>query len=147
MSTRSTERATLSPRTTALAKGKNFAVLSTVRPDGHPAAQVMWVDCDDEFILINTEKHRRKYANTLADPRVTVTIWKSDDPYTYVEIRGIVHDRIEGAPAREHIDALAWRYFGRPYDPDEIESERVILRIRPLSSADPESESRSESAP
>lgn len=122
----------LSPQIRELAKGKNFAVFTTLRPDGHPAAQVMWVDCDDECILINTERHRRKYRNTLADPRVTVTIWKADDPYTYVEIRGVVAERIEGAPARAHIDQLALRYFGRLYDPEQIESERVILRIRPL---------------
>jgi PPOX class probable F420-dependent enzyme len=93
----------------------------------------MWVDSDGEYILINTEKHRRKYRNVLADPRVTVTIWQVGNPYNYVEIRGMVHDHIEGQPAREHIDRLAMRYFGRLYDPDEIESERVILRIRPLS--------------
>jgi PPOX class probable F420-dependent enzyme len=122
----------LTPETVELATGKNFAMLTTLRPDGHPASQVMWVDSDGEYILINTEKHRRKYRNVLADPRVTVTIWQLDDPYRYVEVRGVVHDVIDGPPARDHIDQLALRYFGRRYDPDEIESERVILRIRPL---------------
>jgi PPOX class probable F420-dependent enzyme len=124
---------TLKPETVQLATEGNFAVLTTLRPDGHPASQVMWVDSDGEYILINTEKHRRKYRNVQADPRVTVTIWQLANPYSYVEIRGVVHDQIEGEPAREHIDKLAMRYFGRLYDPAEIESERVILRIRPLS--------------
>ena len=123
----------LKPATVQLATGGNFAVFTTLRPDGHPASQVMWVDSDGEYILINTEKHRRKYRNVQADPRVTVTIWQLANPYSYVEIRGVVHDQIEGEPAREHIDKLAMRYFGRLYDPAEIESERVILRIRPLS--------------
>ena len=123
----------LKPETVQLATEGNFAVLTTIRPDGHPASQVMWVDSDGEYILINTEKHRRKYRNVLADPRVTVTIWQAGNPYNYLEIRGVVHDHIEGQAAREHIDRLAMRYFGRLYDPDEIESERVILRIRPLS--------------
>ena len=123
----------LKPETVQLATEGNFAVLTTIRPDGHPASQVMWVDSDGEYILINTEKHRRKYRNVLADPRVTVTIWQAGNPYNYLEIRGVVHDHIEGQAAREHIDRLAIRYFGRLYDPDEIESERVILRIRPLS--------------
>ena len=123
----------LKPATVQLATGGNFAVFTTLRPDGHPASQVMWVDSDGEYILINTEKHRRKYRNVQADPRVTVTIWESGDPYSYVEIRGVVHDQIEGQPARAHIDTLAMRYFGHPYNQDEIESERVILRIRNLS--------------
>jgi PPOX class probable F420-dependent enzyme len=115
-----------------MAKAKNFAMFTTLRPDGHPASQVMWVDCDDDFVLLNTEIHRRKYGNTLADPRVTVTIWQHDVPYKYVEIRGLVHDYIHGQPARDHIDQLAVKYFGRLYDSDQIQSERVIIRIRPL---------------
>jgi PPOX class probable F420-dependent enzyme len=116
----------------ALAKGRNFAVLTTLRPDGHPAAQVMWVDADSEYILINTEKHRRKFRNVSADPRVTVTLIDAENPYHYAEVRGVVEEIVEGPAARAHIDALAWRYFGRPYDGSSIESERVILRIRPV---------------
>jgi PPOX class probable F420-dependent enzyme len=123
----------LKPRTIELATGRNFAVLTTLRPDGHPASQVMWVDADSDHILINTEVHRRKYQHVLADPRVTVTIWQAGNPYEYVEIRGVVADIVRGRAARDHIDQLAMRYFGRAYDPDEIESERVILRIRPVS--------------
>jgi PPOX class probable F420-dependent enzyme len=123
----------LKPRTIELATGKNFAVLTTLRPDGHPASQVMWVDADSDHILINTEVHRRKYQHVLADPRVTVTIWQAGNPYEYVEIRGVGADIVRGQAARDHIDQLAMRYFGRAYDPDEIESERVILRIRPVS--------------
>lgn len=123
----------LQERTVELATGKNFAVLTTVRHDGHPASQVMWVDADVDHILINTEVHRRKFKNVLADPRVTVTIWESGNPYNFVEVRGVVAEIVYGQAAREHIDRLAARYFGRPYNQDEIESERVILMIRPLS--------------
>lgn len=123
----------LRPATIAMATGRNFAMFTTLRPDGHPASQVMWVDADDTCVLINTEKHRRKYANVRNDPRVTVTIWDRDDPYSYLEIRGVVEEIVEGPAARAHIDSLAQRYFGRPYDATQIESERVVLRIRPLS--------------
>jgi PPOX class probable F420-dependent enzyme len=123
----------LSKELRELAEGRNFAAFTTLRPDGHPATQVMWVDCDDECLLINTEKHRRKYAHVLHDPRVTVMIWDAADPYRYVEARGLVKEIIHGPPAREHIDKLAWKYFGRPYDPSSIVSERVILRVTTLS--------------
>jgi PPOX class probable F420-dependent enzyme len=123
----------LKPETIAMMKAKNFATLTTLRSDGHPTTQVMWVDCDQNFVLMNTEIHRRKFHNMQRDPRVTVTVWRLEVPYEYIEIRGLVHDFIRGRPARAHIDQLALRYFGRLYDPDEIESERVIVRIRPLS--------------
>jgi PPOX class probable F420-dependent enzyme len=122
----------LDEHTRALAKNRNFATLTTLRKDGSPTAQVMWVDCDDDHILINTEVHRAKYKNMVRDPRVVVVIIDSADPYSYAEIRGEVVEFVHGAPARAHIDELSQRYFGRPYIQQQIESERVICRIRPV---------------
>lgn len=122
----------LDPQTVALAQGPNFAVLTTLRPDGHPVSQPMWVDSDGEHILINTEPHRRKFRNIESDPRVTVTIWERDNPYRYAEVRGRVTDVVRGDRARAHIDELSVLYDGQPYDADSIRSERVILVISPL---------------
>ena len=41
---------------------------------------VMWVDADDDHVLINTEVHRAKFKAIERDPRVTVMIWERDDP-------------------------------------------------------------------
>jgi PPOX class probable F420-dependent enzyme len=112
-------------------KGGAFATLTTLLPDGRPAAQVMWIDCDVECVLINTELHRQKFTNVEGDPRVVVCVWEKDDPYHYVEVRGDVVEIVRGEPARKHIDELALRYFDRLYRSEDIQSERVILRIRP----------------
>ena len=125
----------LDEHTRALAKGRNFATLTTLRKDGSPTAQVMWVDCDDDHILINTEVHRVKYRHMKRDPRVAVVIIDSDNPYSYAEIRGEVVGFVHGDAARAHIDELSQRYFGRPYIQEQIESQRVICRIRPASRA------------
>jgi PPOX class probable F420-dependent enzyme len=114
----------------AFARTANFAAFTTMRPDGHPVTQPMWVDADDDYVLINTEKHRRKFRNVQSDPRVTVTIFDRDDPYRYVEVRGHVVDTVEGQAARDHIDALSRKYTGQDYG-TTVKSERVILRIRP----------------
>ena len=113
-----------------LAEGPNFAALTTVLPDGQPQTHIMWVGCDDEHIIINTEVHRRKFKNIERDPRVTVTIWDADNPYSFVEVRGQVVDTVTGDEARGNIDALSQKYMGRDYASD-IQSERVILRIAP----------------
>ncbi len=115
----------------SLATGRNFAALTTLFTDGTPQTQVMWVDADDEHLLINTEVHRAKYRNVERDPRVTVTVWQADDPYRYIEARGEVTDIVRGAAARDHIDACAQRYLGRDYPAEQIVSERAILRIIP----------------
>lgn len=114
-----------------LAKGPNFGTIATLWRDGSPTTHVMWVDVDDEHVLINTEPHRAKYHNIQRDPRVSVTIWNADNPYDYVEVQGVVEDEIRGPEARAHIDALSEKYNGTPYDEDAIETERVILKIRP----------------
>ncbi len=107
-----------------------FGALTTLRPDGSPSTQMMWVDADERGVLINTEIHRRKFRDLQRDPRVAVMIVALTDPYTYLEVRGVVDSIVGGHEAREHIDALAHRYKGAPYA-SPIASERVIVRIRP----------------
>lgn len=121
----------LDPRVVELASGANFAALTTLLPDGHPQTQLMWVDTDGDHLLVNTEVHRRKFKNVERDPRVTLTIWDKEDPYSFVEVRGEVVGKIKGPEAREHIDELSRKYHGRPYG-TPIQSERVVLRIAPL---------------
>ena len=114
-----------------LAKGKNFAAFTTLLPDGHPMTHVMWVDCDDEHVLINTERHRQKAKNVRHDPRVTVTIWDQDEPYRYAEVRGEVVETVAGPEARAHIDSLSMKYHGHEYR-NRIQSERLLVRIKPF---------------
>ena len=121
----------LEPDVKALAEGPNFAVFTTLLPDGHPMAHVMWIGCDDDHLLINTEVHRAKFRNVERDPRVTVTVIDRDNSYRFAEVRGEVVEQVRGAEARSHIDALSQKYLGRPYDAKAIQSERVILKIAP----------------
>lgn len=114
-----------------LAQQPNFATLSTLMPDGQPQTQVMWVDADDDHVLINTEVGRQKWRNVERDPRVTVTVIDRENPYHYAEVRGRVVEVVRGDEARAHIDRLSNKYFGRDYDPAMIKTERVILRIEP----------------
>jgi PPOX class probable F420-dependent enzyme len=114
-----------------LARGRNFAAFTTLLPDGRPMTHVMWVDCDDDHVLINTESHRQKAKNIRRDPRVTVTIWDRDDPYHYAEVRGEVVETVAGPEARAHIDSLSLKYYGHEYR-NRIQSQRLLLRIKPL---------------
>ena len=121
----------LEPRVRELAQAVNFAALTVNLPSGRSMTHVMWVDADDDHVLINTEVHRAKFKAVERDPRVTVMVWVKDDPYRYAEVRGRVVETVRGPEARAHIDALSQKYRGRDYDPSIIKSERVILRIAP----------------
>ena len=114
-----------------LAQAPNFATLSVILRSGMPMTHVMWVDADDDHVLMNTEVHRAKFRAVRRDPRVTVTIWRRDDPYAYAEVRGRVVETVRGPEARAHIDRLSRKYRGKDFDESAITSERVLLRIAP----------------
>jgi PPOX class probable F420-dependent enzyme len=115
----------------SLAQANNFAAFTTLLPDGQPMTHIMWVDADDEHVLINTEVGRQKALNVKRDPRVTVTVIDAANPYRYGEVRGTVVEQETGPAARAHIDKLSLKYTGKPYDPNAIKTERILLRIAP----------------
>jgi PPOX class probable F420-dependent enzyme len=121
----------LEPAIRDLAQAKNFGTICVHLPSGQIASHVMWVDADDEHVLINTEVHRMKYKAIEQDPNVTVTVWDVDNPYRFGEVRGRVVGETRGEEARAHIDALSNKYTGADYS-TPIQSERVILRIEPV---------------
>ena len=121
----------LDPAVRELAHAPNFAALSVILRSGRPMTHIMWVDADDDHVLVNTEVHRAKFRAVQRDPRVTVTIWHRDNPYSYAEVRGRVVEVVRGPDARAHIDRLSLKYRGKDYDDSAITSERVILRVAP----------------
>ena len=119
----------LDPITRKLAQGANYAALTTLFSNGNPQTQVMWVDADENYLYMNTEIHREKYKNIDNDSRVSILIWKNDDPFKYVEVRGNVESTYGGKKARDHIDKLSEKYFKRSY-PFTVQTERVVLKIK-----------------
>jgi PPOX class probable F420-dependent enzyme len=102
--------------------------VATIEPDGRPQTSVVWVRTDGDDVLFSTIKSRRKYANLTADPRVSVLVFDTADPYTYAEVRGTA--TISDDPGAELIDELARKYTGQPFGVRPGE-QRVIVRVRP----------------
>ena len=108
-----------------------FGMLATLMPDGRPQVTPVWVDADDNTILVNTAKGRQKHKNVQRDPRVGVTLWDPDNPYRYVEIRGRVVEVTERG-ADQHIDKMAKKYLGKDKYPFAQPGEqRILLKIKP----------------
>ena len=113
-----------------IAKGPNYAIVTTLMPDGTPQTLPLWIDADDDHLLINTEVHRQRYKNVQANPKVTVLLLEDGNWYGYAEVRGHLVGEVRGQEARDHIDALSRKYQGTDYG-NPIQSERVILKIAP----------------
>ncbi|MGI9657679.1 MAG: PPOX class F420-dependent oxidoreductase, partial [Gaiellaceae bacterium] len=104
----------------------------TLNPDGRPQINPMWIDREDETVVINTAIGRQKEKNLRRDGRVTLAVTEPDNPYQYVEIRGDVVEFIEGDEAEAGIDKLAKKYIGEDKYPWRQEGERrVKIRIEP----------------
>ena len=120
---------TLNEASRALIDGNNFASIATVNPDGSPQTSVVWVTRDGDDLLFSTVVGRRKELNLRRDPRVSVTIFDQEQPYSYIEVRGSV--TLDETGGRELIDALSHKYRGEGYPVEAEGTVRVVIRLTP----------------
>ena len=110
-----------------LLDGRHFGVLATINPDGGPQTSAMWMGRDGDDVLFSTIEGRRKHRNLLRDPRASITILDSDDPYNYVELRG--RCTITEDVGRAFDIGLSHTYDGKDPDPDPPGTVRLIVRM------------------
>jgi len=113
-----------------LLRGGNYAQLVTLNTDGSPQVTVLWVDADEDHVLLNTAEGRTKDLNLRRDPRAAVCVVEDGDWYRWISITGAVLDRVTGEEAERHIDALSRRYDDEPWN-GVAGQVRVLYRIRP----------------
>jgi PPOX class probable F420-dependent enzyme len=99
---------------TGLLDGRNFAQLATLMPDGSPHSASVWVGREGQRIIICTDPDSVKARNTRRDPRVAISIFNLDDPYSQAQLRGRV---VEWRPDSgfKFLDAISNKYVGKPY--------------------------------
>lgn len=118
------------PDVQALLAKPNFAVISTHNPDGTILSNVVWVDTEDGALSVNSAVGRKWPTNLDRDPQTSVVVIDSENPYSFVEVRGRAEGTTDGAD--EHIDALAKKYLGKDEYPFRQPGEqRIKFRISP----------------
>ncbi|HUH37231.1 MAG TPA: PPOX class F420-dependent oxidoreductase [Spongiibacteraceae bacterium] len=109
---------------------KCFAHAATLRPDGRLSVHPVTVLLRNGQVCFSTLKSRGKYRNLVRDPRLSLSIPHPENPWHYLELRGLA--RLEDDPRREVIDQIARKYLGQdhyPYDAPGDERVTVILDI------------------
>jgi PPOX class probable F420-dependent enzyme len=103
----------LEPQVRALLSRPNFAHVSTVMPDGSPNNSPVWIDVQDDHILICSEEGSLKVRNLRRDSRVAISVLDFHDPYEELQIRGRVVE-IRDDPKFEFLDHISHKYIGKP---------------------------------
>jgi PPOX class probable F420-dependent enzyme len=104
---------TLSNNVRRLFDDRNFAVLSTLEADGRPHSTVVWTKREGDDIVFALPKNRRKTTNLIRDPRVTVVVFDTANPYQSAQVQGTAYvaDDLDGGLVEE----LSHKYTGGPY--------------------------------
>jgi PPOX class probable F420-dependent enzyme len=110
---------------------KAFASVATIGPNGEPQNNPVWFGWDGSHIRFSQTTTRQKYRNTRADRRVALSILDPDDPYRYLEIRGVVAD-VEDDPDLAFINSMALKYLGLDRYPwHQPGDERIVIVVEP----------------
>jgi PPOX class probable F420-dependent enzyme len=115
--------------TRELLDGRNFATVATLNPDGGPQTSVVWILREGDTMVFSTTAGRRKAMNLARDPRISVTVFQTENPYRSVEIRGtaeLAEDTSKSLPR-----ALSHKYLGQDPRPEPDEVIRLIVRVIP----------------
>jgi PPOX class probable F420-dependent enzyme len=107
----------------------NFATVATLAKDGSPQTSVVWIKRDGDDVLFSTVVGRAKERHLARDPRVSITVIDSDNPYKYTEFRGEASLTTEGGD--DLINELAQKYTGDDYKGDVgTDNVRVVVRVK-----------------
>lgn len=122
----------LSAKAKKLIDASNFACVATIMPDGSPHVSPVWIDRDDDTVIINSPEKTQKVKNLKRDPRVAVCVYDLSNPHSRLVIRGRVIE-ITKKGAEEHIDRMEMKYNGNPrYPRHDEENPRTLVRIEPI---------------
>ena len=92
-----------------------FCAISTHLNNDQIQTHLMWVDYEEDYIVINTEKERKKTENIRSNANISLVIFHPSSMYSSWEIRGVVKEILSDKSADSHIDKLSLRYTGKPY--------------------------------
>ncbi|HEX6817452.1 MAG TPA: pyridoxamine 5'-phosphate oxidase family protein [Ktedonobacterales bacterium] len=108
-----------------------LAVVGTKRRDGTVRMNPVWFEYDAGSFWLNSWRGSRWLAHLERERDITLLLLDPRNGGRWAQVQGrLVSATTEGAD--EHIDRLAHRYTGRPYQPWRAGVQRVKIQIEPL---------------
>jgi len=118
------------PEVRELLANPNYAVVSTFNANGSVHNTIVRLSAENGAVAVNSAIGRIWPTNLERDPRVTVLVFESGNPYHYVEIRGQATASRDDAD--EHINSLSKKYINQDEYPFRAPGEeRIKFTIEP----------------
>lgn len=112
-----------------------WAVLTTLRGDGHPVSSLVAYARDDDTLVVSTPGTTFKRSSLDRDPRITLTIISNQEPFNFVSVEG--RASIETEKLVEGTKLVFANIADTGYsEPDDLAGwlqaqQRVLIRIHP----------------
>jgi PPOX class probable F420-dependent enzyme len=120
--------APMSTETQALIRRPNFAHLATIRSDGSPKLDPIWIEIVDEStVMMATGRQSLKTKNILNDPRVAISIVDMDNPYEEAQLRGVAE--VEADLDMATMDQISNKYTSKPFPMRDNIDNRVVIKV------------------
>jgi PPOX class probable F420-dependent enzyme len=116
----------LEPQVRALLSRPNFTHVSTLMPDGSPNNSPVWIDVQDDRILISSEESSLKVRNLRRDSRIALSVVDFHDPYEEAQIRGRVVE-IRDDSTFEFLNHISHKDIGQNYPDRALEGVLVLV--------------------
>jgi PPOX class probable F420-dependent enzyme len=109
-----------------------LAHVATVDSQGTPHSNPVWISWDGTHLRFSQVVGRQKERNLTLNPAIALSLVDPDDPYRYMEIRGVL-DGVEDDSSLDFINSMAMKYLGLERNPwEKAGQKRIVMRIRPL---------------
>jgi PPOX class probable F420-dependent enzyme len=115
----------------ALINAPNAGHLGYLGAAGQPVVTPVWIDLQEDLLIVNCLQTTAKLAAVRRDPRVAVEISDRENHLKKLSIQGrAVEVTDEGAEA--HIDRVSAKYIGQePYPWRQPGDHRWLIKIKP----------------
>lgn len=120
---------TLNEETRRLLDGKNFATVATLGPDGAPQTSVVWIAREGDTAVFTITSDKQKARNLARDPRISLTVFDSENSYHSTEIRGTA--QLVEDPEKTLSKTLSHKYLDTDPPPEPAGIVRYIVRVTP----------------
>lgn len=118
----------MSPEIMDLLRRPNFAHLATLRADGSPKLDPIWIDVLDEHtVVMATGRSSLKARNIVGDGRVAISVIDMDNPYEEAQLRGTAV--VEPDTDMTTMDRISHKYIGAPFPMRDDMDNRVALVV------------------